>query len=238
MRLHRCAAVLALFAAATLLPGCSAVTRAKEVKFSGFLKDYSQLKPNPGEGSIYAYINPKTDFSKYDKVMFEPVVLLAAPDSKLGKAPKEDLQALVDYLQAKAKDEVGKHFPVVDSPGPGVLRVRAALTDADTKNVIAATASTVSPVGLTLNGIQMLAMGTTLAAGNASLECEVTDSVTGERLAASVDRRVGTMAPDARQFDKWDHVKAAMDYWVERLVTNFIKLREERARADAATPAK
>jgi hypothetical protein len=226
--------VWVLLAGAALSSGCSATTRAKDVKFSGFLGDYSQLKLNPGEGSIYAYINPRTDFSKYDKIMFEPVTLLAAPDSKLGKAPKAELQALVDYLQATAREEVGRRFAVAEGAGPGVLRVRAALTDADTKNVIAATASTVSPIGLTLNGIQMLTLGTTLAAGEASLECEVLDSVTGERLAATVDRRLGTMAPDSRQFDKWDHVKAAMDYWVGRLVTNFAKLREGN-RAGTAT---
>lgn len=223
MKTCHVAAVAVLLAAALLLPGCRSTTRAREVKLSGFLKDYAQLKLNSGDGALYTYADPEVDFTKYDKIMFEPVVICAAPDSDLGKAPKKDLQALVDYMQAKTLQEVGKSFTVVKDPGPGVMLVRSALTDVGTKHVVLATASSVTPVGIALQSIEMLAMGTTLAAGDASIEVEILDSVTRRRLAAAVDRRVGTPIPDSRAFDKWGHTKDALDYWIERLAMNLTK---------------
>lgn len=226
-------AVLLMLVAALGLAGCRSTTRARDVKFSGFLKDYSQLRLNSGEGALYTYVDPKVDFTKYDKVMFEPVVICAAPDSDLGKAPKKDLQALVDYMQVKTREEVGKNFTIVKEAGPGVMLVRSALTDVGSKHVILATASSVTPVGITLQGIEMLAMGTTLAAGDASIEAEILDSVTRQRLAAAVDRRVGTPMPDSRAFDKWEHTKDALDYWIGRLATN---LANRHSGVPVATP--
>jgi hypothetical protein len=218
--------VVILLAAAFTLAGCRSTSRARDAKFSGFLSNYEQLTRNEGEGTFYAYVNPKADFRKYDKILFEPVALMAGPDSKLGKAPREDVQALVNYMAAKTAEVFTKDYALVKEPGPTTLRVRCALTDVGSKRVAMSTLSSITPIGLALQSIEMLASGTTLAAGEAAIEGEVLDSVTGERLAAAVDRRVGTMMPDKRHFDKWNHVKDALDYWIERLATRLRALRD------------
>jgi len=226
-------AVLAMTACLGALQGCRSTSQARDVEFSGFLSDYSQLQRHPDEGALYFYSKPSEALRKYTKVMFEPVEIRATPDSKLGKAPKQDVQAIVNYMAARAKELFQKDFPIVHEPGPDVMRVRCALTDMGSKRVVMSTISTVTPVGLALQSLEMIAAGTTLAAGEAAIEAEAVDSMTGERLFAAVDRRVGTMAPDVRHFDKWNHVKDALDYWLERFANRMHKMREEANAAKA-----
>ena len=60
--------------------------------------------------------------------------------------------------------------------------------------------------------------------GEAGAEAELIDSLTGERLMAAVDRRVGT-----KQFKnmtkKWDDVQSAYDHWAMRLRERLAELR-------------
>jgi hypothetical protein len=58
----------------------------------------------------------------------------------------------------------------------------------------------------------------TATARTATAEMEVADSVTGERLAATVDERAGTKALFAgRTYSQWGDVQAAINYWSKRI---------------------
>jgi hypothetical protein len=53
----------------------------------------------------------------------------------------------------------------------------------------------------------------------------MTDSVTGKRLAAAVDRRAGTKAQRTKFSGSWGDVKDAFDYWARRVETRLAELR-------------
>src|SRR5262249_44449642 len=126
---------------------------------SGFLRDYSQLKPG-GEGKpSLLYIDPSAQWASYDKVIVEPVQFWAAPDSSVSS---EDASVLCSYFDQKLKDDLAKHFKVVETAGPGTLRLDVALTDATAATPVLRTATVVVPQARTLNTIQSLARGSYL----------------------------------------------------------------------------
>ena len=69
---------------ALVINGCAA-SSIQDVEESGFLDNYSQLSAG-GEGrAVFMYINPKTNFKLYDKIMFDRVaVVLSNMDDKHG----------------------------------------------------------------------------------------------------------------------------------------------------------
>ena len=108
------------------------------------------------------------------------------------------------------------------------MRLRIALTEAESSYVVLDTVSTVLPIGLALAGLQTAATGSCSFVGSAGVEAELQDSQTGKRLMAAVDRRVGgKMTGQGDKFDEWRTVKNAVDYWADRLQT---RLAEERAK--------
>ena len=69
--------ILAIF-----LGGCDTTThQVRSVEPSGFLDDYSKLRPGGEDKAALRYLNPSADFSKYNKVLFEPVHVYVADDS-------------------------------------------------------------------------------------------------------------------------------------------------------------
>ena len=54
--------------------------------------------------------------------------------------------------------------------------------------------------------------------GTATIEVDIRDSITGERLAAAVDSRAGTKGlPSGAMFKKWSDVKFAAELWASRI---------------------
>jgi hypothetical protein len=96
------------------------------VEPSGFLGDYSQLKPGRGDQAQLIYIDPEADFSPYQRVLVEPVeVWQRAAGSD---APAGELASLADDLGSALRKQLALEFELVDSPGPGTLRIRTAIT--------------------------------------------------------------------------------------------------------------
>ena len=221
------AALLALaLALAGGAAGCARTHQGRSVEPSGFLGDYSQLQPGKKGEVKLVYIKPGADFRGYNKLLLEPVVIYASEDSKLRKLKPEDLQKLVDYFDAALREKLAANFAFVTAPGPGVLRMRVALTDAKGSAVALDTVSSIIPIGIALSGIQSMAFGRGSGIGETSVEFEALDSQSGERLAAGVDKRVGnkyTLRLD--KFSKWRATKASCDYWAERLHARAVELQ-------------
>jgi len=59
----------------------------KKAVESGFLGDYSQLKKGSSGEAQMIYIKPAADFSRYTKIIFDPITIYISEDSKLGKLP-------------------------------------------------------------------------------------------------------------------------------------------------------
>jgi hypothetical protein len=210
------------------IPVISATTEQdRGVTESGFLKDYSILKPG-GEGeAAFRYIKPDVAFSAYDKVLIEPVTIWAASEDSLKNVSEDDRSMIVDYLHTALVKRLGEKVSVVDKPGPGVLRVRAAITEAAKAPAVMSTVSTVVPTMWAVSNLKKIAVGTQSFVGAAGAEVEITDSVTGEVLAAAVDRRSGTKSLERIGGGSWDDFRNACDVWALMLAN---RLASERAK--------
>jgi len=216
------------FGCALALAGCGSTKQARSVTASGFLGDYSQLKPAPGNSDdpLLIYINPTADCKKYKSILVEPVSLWAKADgSSFAKLEPADRTWLVTEAAKTLSEAVAKAgYPEASQPGSDVLRLRAALTEAEKSNVMMKEASILAPYVSGAATVWAEGKGQALFTGDAAFEVEATDSVTGERLYAAADKRVGKMDP--RNYHSWDDVKDSLKVWGERGVKRLTHCRE------------
>ncbi|MEW6518660.1 MAG: DUF3313 domain-containing protein [Thermodesulfobacteriota bacterium] len=210
--------ILAIF----ILAGCAA-SGMKTVKKSGFLQDYDQLKPGGDDQAALVYIKPGINLKPYNKLMFERIRVLLSDKADYQAVDPVLLKELTDYYQNAIFNAVKGGYEIVDQPGPDVLRVRVAITQLQPSSPVANTMSTIIPVGMVVAGATKAATDENLGTGEAGTEFEMLDSVTGERLAAAVDRRQGGKMAFR---GKWDDTEAAFDFWAKRFRTRLDEMRK------------
>ena len=200
-RVRRGRAFCSVVAVATALAvaGC-----APKGGFSGFLGDYSKLERDVILDNSLAYTNPTKDLKQYTKFIIEPVVVHFAPDANGIAIDPADLKMLADYWRDETVKALSQHYMVVTEPGPGVLRVRAAITGIKKNVPLASARSITKPQDIALGG--------------ASMEAEALDAQTGERVAAVVDSRSGAVLGVTGQRQTYDDAKEIMRLWAERFV--------------------
>ena len=226
--------LIALIATATLLAGCAASQQAREVQQSGFLgQDYELLRPGEEGEALLVYRNPDARWSSYDKIKLDPVTIWAGEESDFEDFTQPQRQELADTLYTMVAEELSQDFEMVDEPGPGVLQVQVAITDAQASNPTMDTISTVLPQALLLSQAKGLVTGKPGFVGEASAEVRATDGQTGELVAAGVDRRVGGKSVSGAPTDSWDDVREAYRYWAKQLR---YRLCTERGATDCTPP--
>lgn len=189
---------------------------------SGFLGDYSQLRPGEGKEAQLVYLNPDANWDQYKAIIIDSVTLWH--NDETSKISDEDAQQLTDYFYAELHKQLSQDYQIVEHPGPGVMRLRAAITEAKGAKVAGNTVTTVVPQLKLLTTVGGAATDTRGFVGEGAVEAEITDSVTGTRLAAGVDERAGTKAYRAG-LKEWSHIKRAFEYWAERLRERLAELR-------------
>jgi hypothetical protein len=131
----------------------------------------------------------------------------------------------VDYLDAAVRKQLGDTYKFVDQPGPGVLRLRVAITDTQGSKRALDIASSVIPIGVAVNALKRVVTGENASVGEAGIEGEILDSQTGERLAAAVDRRVGRKYTlKFNKLNAWRVAEDAYDFWALRLKSRLADL--------------
>jgi hypothetical protein len=215
--------LVACLALSLTVAACATTRQTRSVEESGFLGDYSELREGGKGEAQLVYIDADADFSIYKAVLIDSVTLWH--DSDLSKIPVEDRQALTDYLYKALHKELGKDYEIVESPGVGVLRVRAAITEAKGARVLGNVITSVVPQLRMLSTLGGLASDTQVFVGKCGIEAEVTDSLTNYRLAAAVDERAGTKALRGG-VGKWSDVEQAFDFWAARLRERLETLRQ------------
>jgi len=199
----------------TVLCAVALVGCGLEVKQSGFLKDYSQLKPSDRVDGTMIYENPAKPLKAYNKFMVDPVVVHFAPDAKGGGIDPDTLNDLATYFHSEVTKLLSENgYSVVKAPGPGVLYVRAAITQID-KTV---------PVANIHPGMKMTGIGL----GGASMEAEALDSETKEVVFMVTDSQKGSRLDMAGGFQSYGNAKSVMKGWAERFVA---RLDEAHGRA-------
>jgi hypothetical protein len=210
-------AMAVLTVVGVLASGCTATRgRRGEPEESGFLRNYSQLQKNPDYAAALIYIRPGVQWSSYNAIQLESVGLWVSQETKEINA--ENRQMLADTLYKALYDELAKYFAVSSHPGPNTLRVRVAMTQAAGANVALRTITTVVPQMRAAGTIVGLGADTATTVGSATVEMEILDPVTNQRLAAAVDDRAGSKVLFAkRAYQTWGDVEAACQYWSKRV---------------------
>lgn len=188
-----------------LITGC----QAHKAEYSGFLGDYSKLRPSPEVEDALYYQDPGKSLKDYDKFIIDPVLLHFAPNAKGTALDPAKLKEMTDFVRDEAVMALSKRYEVVDAPGPGVLRLRAAVTDIK-KSIPAMNihpATKLSGVGL----------------GGASMEVEAIDSQSGLRVFAVVDTRQGNQLALTAGLSELGHAKQVIKHWIERFVARVDK---------------
>ncbi|EAR21553.1 DUF3313 domain-containing protein [Nitrococcus mobilis] len=217
----------ALLALAVALAGCSATQKEKpKLEADGCAmippNICEQLTPGTKNQAGLRYVTPDVPWSQYTKVMISPVTVWGGEQPKLSGA---DRQALASYLHNALVKAFEAKFPTVDKPGPGVIRIQAAISDAEAATPVLRSVSMAIPQAHVLSTLKYAATGTYPFVGSAQGEVMATDAVTGKVLAAGVDRRVGGGSVATAAQWEWGDAENAMDKWAEMTVTRFENLR-------------
>jgi hypothetical protein len=221
-----------------LAAGCATnrqITKESYYQPSGFLGDYSELRPGANGQARLVYIRPGVDCSKYSQIWIKPVELWKSDDSDspLGKLSRDNQQTLIDLFATAMNNALSKDFTMVDHDGPNVLIVHAAIADAKKSRPVAGLVSSVYlPLKLISVGKQTIA-GTGIGVGMVTIEAELLDGQTGLRLAAVVDSRSGTTAIRSKVSGTFGDIERSFEYWAQRLDT---RLMEEKAGSATKTP--
>jgi hypothetical protein len=205
-------AALALVAA-LVVAGCTTV-QARDATPTGFLGDYSQLRKGGDDEALLTYVDHSVNWKQYTKIKFDPVAIYA--NEQLKDVSPEQLQTLANYLDATIREHLKNDYQFVDDTGPDVMHLRIAITQAEGSSVVLDTLSTIIPIGRIITEAKLMIAGTGSFAGAAGCEAELTDTITGVRLAAAVDRRIGRKSVKG-VFSKWSDAENAYDEWAEKL---------------------
>jgi len=214
---------LTLISVSLVLAACETTRQTRSAKPAGFLGDYSQLRKGEGKEAQLVYINSTAPWSKYRAIMIDSVTLWQS--DRTAKISAEDAQRLTDSLYAQLHKQLSQDYQIVNTPGPGVLRLRAAITEAVGADVVANAVTTIVPQLRTVTTIGGMAADSRVFAGEAGVEGELTDSLSGDRLAAAVDERVGSKTIRGG-LKEWSQVDDAFEFWAEQLRKRLAELRK------------
>ena len=196
------------------LPGTTAVAD------SGFLTDYSGLKPGPEGGIDRVWANPKytfpAQFGKYKAFSIDPITVYLSSEGKDRGVPVAELNMLTNEFRAKLIESISGKYTVTDKPGDGVLRFVIALTDVESTNAALDTITSIVPMARIFSFVKKQVTGADSFVGSASIEGVIVDGGTGETLMAFTDKRVGEKSI-SNATDELNDAREAFEWWGKRL---------------------
>ncbi len=189
--LHKFISITLAVAFVSLAIGC-APTMKKE---SGFLSDYSKLEKVNDDLSRWK--DPSFTKGTCDRVIFDPITF-NLDEEDVAKFTDEEQLEIREYAQEKFTALLKKRSELVTYAGPGICRLRIALTDFEKSAALA--------------NIHPLTRATGAGRGGAALEAEVTDSETGKVIGMGTRRATGEFFEGSGMGDLAD-IKSAIDRW-------------------------
>jgi hypothetical protein len=185
---------IVISAVSLFFAGCIAENESPQ--YSGFLSGYSKLEAQ--SDTSYRYLDMAA-LGKYSKFIIEPVEIRVYKGScDLSQEDKTDLK---NYMHTALVKAIEGPYEIVYNPGPGVARVRVAITDLKKSEIVQNTMPLTKLAGTGLGG--------------ACLEAELVDSETHKQIGALVESQIGNrLSLDG--YATWGDAKAIMDGWAER----------------------
>lgn len=203
-----------------------------KIELSGFLDDYSELELVQEDPPMLAYLAPGGTelFAQYDALLIDQPEIWISPDSKYKGAKPDDMKALSDEIQTAVTDALSTDYQIVDAPGSNVLYVRIAASNLHLKKKRKLLDYT--PVGVVTNvtpGVKQAKEAVRrkrfdysqrLSLIELTVEVELLDSLTGDRVAALVEQRGQAKDKEARlkqDATSWDEVNAMFTSYAQSL---------------------
>jgi hypothetical protein len=185
---------------------------ADKARQSGFLSDYSQLKPAPDREGVLLYVAPGANFKPYKKILLHPLEVYVSQGAEYKGIQPAVLQRMTDQFATAFRNALTPQYELVAAPGPDVLEVRAAITG-------------VAPVKPGMTPVDFLPIKAVFNIGRAaagkeplvvelSAEMEVLDPQQ-RRLAAAVATRKGDKTLQQGEQITWQHMQAISEYWAK-----------------------
>lgn len=208
-------AIVMMAAGGLCLGGCADSKQARNVDIgnTGILGDYSMLKEGHADEGIRVYRNAHANWPGYTKIIIDPV-LFQKPENASEKYLADLKRIAIEFFD-RLHDQLSQDYQLVTEPGPGTIRIQTALFNAKEKSVGRNLVSSVVPIGVGISVLKDATTGKPTAVGEISVEAKVTDTRSGELLAAGIDRRVGQKYSSGT-FDSWAEANEAVDYWAKQ----------------------
>ncbi|MDX1777424.1 MAG: DUF3313 domain-containing protein [Thermodesulfobacteriota bacterium] len=214
-----------------ILIGCAATKHAEKVERSGFLSPeiYGMMKDGNEEEleATKRYSAANVDWRTYNKIMLDPIVYFVGKRDEGEGISQEEKQRILDYFFSKLHKAI-EESPFVEhatQPGPGTLRLQAAVVDLDESHVTMGAISTYIPQVSLITSIATIAKDKPAFVGEMGVEFKFTDSSTGKLLVAGIDKRYGGKKL-GKGTDSWADVFNIIDYYATLLKFRVCKLQE------------
>ena len=210
-----------------VVAACATSNQARSTETTGFLGEHrSLLRPGQkGKEALLTYTKPGVNWAGYKKILLEPVAIWSDPKNPLPPEQEADLKQLVDSFYATLRQKLSADYELVDRPGPGTLRIQAAITNGMAANTTMKLASKAVPYGGAASALWTFTTGKPAFAGEVSIEFMVKDGQSGELLGAGADRRVGTDSLNKEALNSWADVKNSLEFWSDAAVYRLCVLR-------------
>ncbi len=223
--------LITVFVLTMLLAGCGPSLHARKVDPSvSPLVNPAVFEKGTSEQALYRYVRPDVDWKQYSKVMIDPVMI--AKDGELDEKELANYQTLANNAYVYLTQSLEKQLQVVQTPEPGTMRIKLAIIDADSSKPVRNVMSSIMPIGIALSTVKYAATGKPSGVGEITGEIRITDAMTGDLLAAALDKRVGGKSLKGI-WDTWYNADSALKYWAER--TAYV-LCTERGGTDCQQP--
>ncbi|MEO8753822.1 MAG: DUF3313 domain-containing protein [Casimicrobiaceae bacterium] len=223
---------------------------ASNVPRVGFLTDYAKLQPMPGGGGMLCWRGANVDWQRYDKVLIERIQVYLDRNGNQNPVDPSDLKVMLDYFHAAVVKDLQPGVQVVNAAGPGVLRVRFALTSLTPTNAVATLAGTAVPYGFVAEIGSGAATGrpagSTPYLGQTGMEVQFRDGASGTVVGECADTEIGRKyAADLNKnasnaadtwvngylssFSSWSYARDAFDKWAADFARRFGELRATKS---------
>lgn len=194
-------------------------------RFLGAETSIMQPVTAPGYANVRSWRAPDFSPKDYSAIMLDPTIVWQAEAQAKGAGVKiEELNAVAGHFDEVLKKAMQAiEFPLRDQPGPRVLRVSAAITEARPSNPTMNTLTSVLPVGLLISLGTKAATGRDPNVGSCSIEMRFADAATGKTVALFSDHKEGDKY-DRANFEKFGQAQKAEDEWAALMKDRILAL--------------
>jgi len=172
-------------------------------KYSGFLGNYSQMRQSPKMNGLYLFKHPTQGLQNYTKVIITYPQMYFHRDFAGYGVNSQKMIEFAEFFQGYAMGIIGKDYDIVQKPQAGTLIIRSAIT-----NVI---------LEKPLSDVHRAMVVPGLGLGEASMEAEFIDAVTGERVGAVMVSHQEDQSNTMKGPVEWGETRNVLKKWVRLL---------------------